>query len=73
MTLRLLGYWDGRSAAGGWPDVCGFVSADDGTRAAVVAYLRSGSAFAAASGSSLCRLCGARNGSAELTDGRHFI
>jgi hypothetical protein len=73
-TLRLIGYWDGRAAPDGWPDVCEFVSTVDGpVRRALAAYLRSGTVFAAAAGVSVCRLCGAANGSAELTDGRHFV
>ncbi|WP_433088412.1 hypothetical protein ACQP1P_20535 [Dactylosporangium sp. CA-052675] len=73
-VLRLLGYWDGRTAPEGLPDVCGFVSAaDPATHHAVAAYLRSGTAFAVAAGVSVCRLCGAANGSAELTDGEHFV
>ncbi|BCJ40665.1 hypothetical protein GCM10010168_73470 [Actinoplanes ianthinogenes] len=73
-VLRLIGYWDGRQAPGGWPDVCGFVTAVDSTvQRNVVAYLRSGTRFVASAGVSVCRLCGAANGSAEQTDGVYFV
>jgi hypothetical protein len=73
-VVRLIGYWDGRAAPDGWPDVCGFVAAvDDPVQRAVAAYLRSGTVVAAAAGVSRCRLCGAVNGSAEQTDGEHFV
>jgi hypothetical protein len=39
----------------------------------VAAYLRSGVTYVAAAGVSACRLCGAANGSTELTDGTHFV
>jgi hypothetical protein len=66
--------WDGRAAPDGLPDVCAFVSAvDSAAQQAVAAYLRSGTVFAAAGGVSVCRLCGAANGSAEQTDGEHFV
>lgn len=73
-VVRLIGYWDGRAASDGWPDVCGFVAAvDDTVQQAVAAYLRSGAVVATAAGVSTCRLCGAVNGSAEQTDGQHFV
>ncbi|MFG2039917.1 hypothetical protein [Dactylosporangium sp. NPDC048998] len=74
-VLRLIGYWDGRAAPEGMPDVCDFVRADaDITmQRSVAAYLRSGTVFAAAAGVSVCRLCGAANGSTEKTDGEHFV
>ncbi|MEV8511940.1 hypothetical protein [Dactylosporangium sp. NPDC051484] len=73
-VLRLIGYWDGRTAPEGLPDVCDFVSAvDSAVQRAVAAYLRSGAVFAVAAGVSVCRLCGAANGSAEQTDGEHFV
>ncbi|WP_051367937.1 hypothetical protein [Hamadaea tsunoensis] len=73
-ALRLIGYWDGPVATDGLPDVCAFVDADAyrPMRQRVAAYLRSGTVFIAAAGVSICRLCGAANGSAELTDGEHF-
>lgn len=72
--LRLIGYWDGPAEPDGWPDVCRFVAAVDPTVQRTVAdYLRSGTVLAVAAGFSACRLCGAANGSAELTDGVHFI
>ncbi|GAB2585322.1 hypothetical protein Aab01nite_53020 [Paractinoplanes abujensis] len=68
-TLRLIGYWDGE-----WPDVCGFLSeTEDPVRASVAAFLRSGRTLVASPGFSVCRLCGARNGSTDLTDGSHFV
>ena len=72
----MIGYWDGPAAPGGLPDVCGFVDASDGddaSRRAVVAYLRAGTVFVVAAGVSVCRLCGIANGSAEQTDGQHFV
>ncbi|WBB69033.1 hypothetical protein [Micromonospora sp. WMMD812] len=73
--LRLIGYWDGPAVSEGLPDVCGFVVADaDATlQRAVAAYLRSGTDFVAAAGVSVCRLCGAANGSTEQTDGEYFV
>jgi hypothetical protein len=73
-VLRLIGYWAGPAAPDGLPDVRDFVSAvDSAARQPVVAYLRSGAVFVAAAGVSTCRLCGAANGSAEQTDGEHFV
>src|SRR4051794_34760840 len=73
-VVRLIGYWDGRAASDGGPDVCGFVAAGDDTVQHVVGvYLRSGTVVATAAGVSTCRLCGAANGSAEQTDGEHFV
>ena len=73
-VLRLIGYWDGPQATGGWPDVCDFVTPIDGVVSRRVAsYLRSGTWFVAAAGVSRCRLCGVMNGSAELTDGTRFV
>ena len=73
-VLRLIGYWDGRAAPDGLPDVCAFVPAvDSAPQPAVAAYLRSGTVFASAAGVSVCRLCGVANGSAEQTDGEHFV
>jgi hypothetical protein len=73
-VLRLIGYWDGRAAPEGLPDVCAFVSAvDSAVQRAVAAYLRSGTVFVVAAGVSACRLCGAANGSAEQTDGEYFV
>jgi hypothetical protein len=73
-TLRLIGYWLGPEAPG-WPDVRTFVdpSLDSALRDRTVAYLRGGSVFVAAAGTSLCRICGQINGSAELTDGVRFV
>lgn len=73
--LRLIGYWDGPDATGGLPDVCDFVSTDgdSGDTLAVAEYLRSGAVYAVAAGTSTCRLCGSPNGSAEQTDGEHFV
>ncbi|MEV4342879.1 hypothetical protein AB0J83_00165 [Actinoplanes sp. NPDC049596] len=69
--MRAIGYWHEPPAEDALPDPRDFV--DPGMpaaeKAAVVAYLRSGTAFAASAGFSTCRLCGAANGSGELTDG----
>jgi hypothetical protein len=73
-VLRLIGYWDGTEALGGWPDVCTFVSAVDiSVQRTVVDYLRSGTTFVVAAGVSRCRLCGCANGCGELTDGANFV
>ena len=74
-TIRLIGYWQGPLVPDGWPDVREFVSESPSVelRRAVATYLRSGTAFVVAAGFSACRFCGIRNGSAELTDGEHFV
>jgi hypothetical protein len=74
-VVRLIGYWDGPTVPAGLPDVCDFVSpgSDADARRAVSAYLGSGTVFVATGGVSICRLCGIANGSAELTDGQHFV
>lgn len=73
-TLRLIGYWCGPGLEY-WPDPVLFVDdeADTASQRRVSDYLCAGTPFAAAAGYSLCRLCGVRNGSAELTDGRYFV
>jgi hypothetical protein len=73
-SLRLIGYWLGPEAPG-WPDVRAFVdpSLDSALRDRAVAYLRGGTVFVAAAGTSICRICGQSNGSAELTDGVGFV
>ncbi|WP_327011281.1 hypothetical protein OHA72_30780 [Dactylosporangium sp. NBC_01737] len=75
MVLRMIGYWDGPAAPDGLPDVCGSVTpgADPAVQRSVAAYLRSGTVLAVAAGMSRCRLCGTVNGSAELSDGTHFV
>jgi hypothetical protein len=74
-TLRLVGYWNDRSAPDGWPDVRAFRDEDlpPSERDAVLAYLRSGTVIGASAGYSICRLCGVPNGSTELTDGEYFV
>ncbi|GAA2484689.1 hypothetical protein Ahu01nite_011730 [Winogradskya humida] len=71
----MIGYWDGPGVEDELPDVCGFVHAgvDLDVQRAVAAYLRSGTCFVATAGWSVCRLCGAANGTTELTDGKHFV
>ncbi|GIE90158.1 hypothetical protein [Actinoplanes regularis] len=73
--LRSIGCWSDPSAPNDLPDVRDFVgdglSAEE--RDAVVAYLHSGTVFVASAGFSVCRVCGIRNGSTELTDGEHFV
>jgi hypothetical protein len=73
-TLRLIGYWLGQHAPG-WPDVRAFVdrAPDRDLQARVARYLRGGTMFVATAGVSFCRLCGAANGSTELTDGVNFV
>ena len=73
-TLRLIGYWaDG--GQDGWPDPTLLVSPhpDAASQHRVLDYLRGGTVYAVTGGWSFCRLCGAANGSVELTDGEHFI
>lgn len=73
--MRLIGYWHDPSARDPWPEVGDFVDSgvDREQRAAVASYLRSGTVFVATAGFSRCRICGMVNGSAELTDGKHFV
>lgn len=73
-TLRLIGYWCGPGEEH-WPDPALFVDreADAATQRRVSDYLRAGTCFVATAGHSLCRLCGTRNGSTELTDGKYFV
>ncbi|MEE6262616.1 hypothetical protein [Plantactinospora sonchi] len=72
--MRLIGYWRGPGEEY-WPDPALFVDdeADSASQRRVSDYLRGGTCFVAAAGYSLCRLCGIRNGSEELTDGQHFV
>ncbi|GIE04127.1 hypothetical protein Adu01nite_54770 [Paractinoplanes durhamensis] len=74
-TLRLIGYWSGPEEPTDFPDVRAFVATeqDAATEQSVAAYLRSGTIFVAAAGTSTCRLCGLPNGSTERTDGHHFV
>ncbi|WP_147457074.1 hypothetical protein [Micromonospora pisi] len=74
-TLRVIGYWRDSSASESLPDVRDFIdeSVPAGVRAAVVAYLRSGTWFVATAGFSRCRICGVANGSTDFTDGEHFV
>lgn len=69
-SARLIGYWSSQSDAT-WPDVQRFIASDwdQEERGRVVAYLRAGRGWRHYMGQSVCRLCGSRNGSAELTDG----
>lgn len=71
VRLRLVGYWDGPMAGGGWPDVRGFVDGewDREERRDVVDYLGQGFVFRGFGGISRCRFCGVENGALELTDG----
>ncbi|MBY8871568.1 hypothetical protein K7640_06880 [Micromonospora sp. PLK6-60] len=73
-VLRLIGYWTGPGQED-WPDPAAFVDrdADPAARERVVAYLRAGTTCMTTTGTARCRLCGEPNGSAELTDGRHFV
>ncbi|MCM0673531.1 hypothetical protein NCC78_02165 [Micromonospora phytophila] len=72
--LRLIGYWSGPGEEH-WPDPALFIDsgADPSRLRWVGEYLRSGTVFVAAAGTSPCRLCGIANGSTELTDGVHFV
>jgi hypothetical protein len=68
--LTLIGYWEGESERG-WPRVTDFVDErwDETERDLVASYLEHGFVPWAGLGVSPCRMCGAPNGSAELTDG----
>ncbi|MCB1257651.1 MAG: hypothetical protein KDB26_11120 [Microthrixaceae bacterium] len=71
MELIRIGYWAG-SASDPWPSVEAFVDVtwDQEERQRVLMHLRQGVLARAYMGFSTCRLCGERNGSIELTDGR---
>jgi hypothetical protein len=73
--IRSIGYWHEPPARDGLPDVRNFVdhATDPKVQAEIVAYLRSGTAWVALAGRSLCRICGKANGSTELTDGENFV
>lgn len=73
MTLRRLGYW----LSGDRPDLSDpsrwvDTSWNSEDRELVARYFRHATIARAYFGSSRCRLCGANNGSAELTDGRYL-
>ncbi len=74
VTVRLIGYWASPDDDS-WPEAARFVDHDQDPelRARVVAYLHAGTAFVGTGGWSCCRLCGARNGALELTDGQRFV
>ncbi|GID46634.1 hypothetical protein Aca07nite_39090 [Actinoplanes capillaceus] len=74
-VLRAIGYWLGPWMHDDLPDVNTFIGGSSAAeeRSAVAAYLRSGTTFVATAGFSVCRICGIRNGSTELTDGEHFV
>jgi hypothetical protein len=69
-SLRLIGYWRSEYDSTPWPDPHDFV--DDtwpaATRELVVAYLVRGRTLQQYRGLSLCRFCGLKVGSKELTD-----
>jgi hypothetical protein len=66
----LIGYWS-NGADEGWPNPRDLVDEtwDERERDQVASYLEQGFIPWVAAGPSACRLCGAPNGSAELTDG----
>jgi hypothetical protein len=70
MTLTLIGYWLGDGAPD-WPSVDSFVDTNWSTheRRAVNEWLESGVEIRQFRGYSYCRLCRARNGSSEVSDG----
>jgi hypothetical protein len=69
VLLLRLGYWGERGS--GLPDPASFVdeSWDDTDRDLVAGHLDRGFVARAYMGYSTCRICGAQNGSLELTDG----
>ena len=73
ITLRLIGYWNGEQASG-WPDVAAFVDAgwDEDERHMVGRYLASGTVARIFMGFSVCRICGASNGSVEYSEGTYI-
>ena len=72
--LTNIGYWDGPLTNPGWPAVEDFVDRnwDTEERELIADYLQTGMVARRCMGYSLCRFCGCRNGSLELTDG-HFV
>lgn len=70
MKLRRIGYWLGERSPG-LPDPRQFVDEgwDQDDREFMAAYLRRGLLARAYLGCSECRICGARVGSVELSDG----
>jgi hypothetical protein len=68
--LRLIGYWRSDHTLD-WPNVADFVDPDwdEDSRRLTIDYLQSGALARRFWGVSYCRLCGAENGHAELTDG----
>lgn len=72
-TLTRIGYWSA-AADDGLPDVARFVDPgwDRAERDRMVDHLTGGAVARAYLGVSECRICGRRNGSLELTDGRHL-
>lgn len=81
--LIVLGYWDRPGTRPGWPRPQNFVDLDWDVdeRDMVADYLARGIVSRAYMGYSGCRMCGARNGTLELTDGefvwpdglRHYV
>lgn len=73
MKLLRIGYWAG-DVSDPWPDVQSFVdtSWDEEERERVISHLRRGLLARAYLGFSICRLCGKRNGSIEVTDGTYI-
>jgi hypothetical protein len=72
--LTLIGYWAGPEAGDSWPDPQDHVdeSWTASEREFVGLYLSRGLVARSYMGYSSCRICGANNGSLELTDG-YFV
>lgn len=70
MKLTRIGYWASARSTD-WPDPARFIdlSWDALEREAVAEYLSHGLIARRYLGPSMCRMCGGRNGSLELTDG----
>jgi hypothetical protein len=70
-VLQRIGLWSGPNTPPGLPDVDRFIRREPSEdHEAVLAYLQNGTAVMWYMGFSTCRVCGERNGNAELTDGR---
>ena len=71
MVLRAIGYWADGGEPALLPHPTDLVDGtwDAGERDMVVSYLERGHVVAVSMGSSVCRICGERVGSTELTDG----
>jgi hypothetical protein len=75
MKLRLIGYWCSTEGEDGWPDPNDFIdwSWDEEERRQIVRYLSdAGVLLRAYRGKHVCRLCGERHGSLQMSDGDYL-